>query len=67
MLPEILREVAVMFEVPVETAVPSPLPSTVATDGLEEAQVTWVVMSLVVPSEYVPKAVNCPLTSAGTF
>jgi hypothetical protein len=66
-LPEMLREVAVMVEVPDETAVPSPLASTVATDGLEEVQVTCVVMSLVVPSEYVPKPVNCPLTSAGTF
>ncbi len=66
-LPEIDRKVAVMVAVPAAMALPPPLPSTVATDGSEETQVTCVVMSLVVPSEYVPKAANCPLTSAGTF
>ena len=53
--------------VPDATAVARPLPSTVATDESEEVQVTCVVISLVVPSENVPKAVNCPVTSAGKF
>jgi len=66
-LPEIRRAVAVMVAVPAATAVPSPLPSTVTTDGSDEVQVTCVVISSVVPSEYVPKAINCPLTSAGTL
>lgn len=65
--PEIDCKVAVMVAVPAATAVPTPLASTVATDGSEEVQVTCVVISLVVPSEYVPKAVNCQLTSTGTL
>jgi hypothetical protein len=66
-LPEIRREVAVMVAAPAATAVPSPLPSTVATDGSEEVQVTCVVISLVVPSEYVPKAINWSAISTGTL
>jgi len=57
----------VIFAFPAATAVPKPLLSTVATAVLDDLQATCVVISLVVPSEYVPKAVNCPLTSAGTF
>ncbi len=49
--PEILPEVAAMVVVPDATAVARPLPSTVATDELEEVQVTCVVMSLVIPLE----------------
>ena len=44
-LPEILPKVAVMIAVPAATAVASPLLLTVATDVLEELQVTWVVIS----------------------
>jgi hypothetical protein len=65
--PEILRWVAVMAVVPDATAVTRPLPSTVATDVSDEFQVTCVVISWVVPSEYVPKAVSCSVISAGTF
>ena len=43
--PEILPEVAVMVAVPAEVAVARPLPLTVATDVLEECQVTCVVIS----------------------
>jgi hypothetical protein len=42
--PEMLPEVAVMVAVPAEAAVARPLPLTVATDGLEELQVTCAVM-----------------------
>jgi hypothetical protein len=58
-LAEILPEVAVMVVVPTETAMARPVLSTVATDGFDELQVTCVVMSLLVPLEYVPVAVNC--------
>jgi hypothetical protein len=58
-LPEILPEVAVMVAVPVATALPSPLLSTVATGKFNDFQVTWVVISKLVPSEYVPVAVSC--------
>ena len=54
LFPEIIPEVAVMVAVPAATAVARPLPLTVATDGLEELQVTCVVTSRVVPSEYGP-------------
>jgi len=55
-----------MAAVPAATAVARPLLLTVATDMLEEAQVTWVVISWLVPSEYVPEAANCtvPPTAA---
>jgi hypothetical protein len=64
-LPEIPPEVAVMVEVPATTAVARPLPLTVATDVLDEVQVTCVVISWLVPSEYVPVAANCWVTPAG--
>jgi hypothetical protein len=64
-LPEILPEMAVMVEVPAATAVARPLPLTVATEGLDEVQLTCVVISWLVPSEYVPVAVNCLATPAG--
>jgi hypothetical protein len=55
-----------MVVVPAATVVAKPLPSTVATDELEEIQLTCVVMSWVVPSEYMPKAVSCSVISAGS-
>jgi hypothetical protein len=58
-LAEILPEVAVMVVVPTETAMARPVLSTVATDQFDELQVTCVAMSLLVPLEYVPVAVNC--------
>ncbi len=64
-LPEILPEVAVMIAVPAATAVTRPLLLTVATDGFDELQVTCVVISLIVPYEYMPMAVNCCVTPTG--
>ena len=65
LFPEIIPEVAVMVAVPAATAVARPLPLTVATDGLEELQVTCVVTSRLVPSEYAPEAANCWVTPTG--
>jgi len=58
-LSEIVPMVAVMFVVPTETPMTRPVLSIVATDVSDELQVTCVVMSLLVPLEYVPVAVNC--------
>ena len=63
--PEVLPEVAAMVVVPAATAVARPLLLTVATDGFEELQVTCAVTSKLVPSEYVPVAVNCWMTPIG--
>jgi hypothetical protein len=49
--PEIPPEAAEMVAVPTATDVAKPPLLTVATDVLEESQVTCVVMSYVVPSE----------------
>ena len=58
-VPEILPEVALMVEVPAALAVARPLLAIVAVVVLDEVQVTCVVINWVVPSEYVPVAVNC--------
>ncbi len=51
---------AVMVVEPEATPVASPvLRPTTATDVLDELQVVCAVKSKVVPSEYVPKALNC--------
>ena len=50
-LPAIPPEVAEMVAVPIATDMARPLLLTVATDVLDELQVTCVVMSWVVPSE----------------
>jgi hypothetical protein len=63
--PEMLPEVAVMVAVPGVMGVPSPLLLIDATDGLEDCQVTCVVISWLVPSEYVPEAVNCSASPTG--
>jgi hypothetical protein len=64
-LPEIpgvlVREVAVMVAVPAETAKATPLVPIDATDEFDELQATSVVISKLVPSEYVPVAINCRL------
>ena len=65
LFPEIIPEVAVMVAVPAATAVARPLPLTVATDVLDELQVTCVVTSRLVPSEYAPEAANCCVTPTG--
>jgi len=56
---EIFPEVAMMVVIPVASAVVRPLLVIVATDVLEESHVTSVVISWLVPSEYVPVAVSC--------
>jgi len=64
-LPEILPEVAVMVAVPAATPVAKPLLFTVATEALEEDQVTCGVMATLVPSENVPVAANCWVVPTG--
>jgi hypothetical protein len=64
-LPEIVPEVAVMVGVPAEKAVARPLLLTVAIDVSVELQVTCVVILKLVPSEYVPVAVNCWVAPIG--
>jgi hypothetical protein len=66
-LPETVPEVAVMVVVPAVRAVARPLLLTVATKGLDELQVTCVVISWIVPSEKVPVAVNCWVVPPGTL
>ena len=51
--------VAVIVVEPAATVAASPVPSTVATDGEEEVQVTPLVRSALVPSVYVAVATNC--------
>ena len=68
-LPEILPRVAVMVAVllaatPVGTVTKPPL-VTVATAGFDELQVTCVVISWPVPSEYTPIAVSCGVRLRG--
>lgn len=55
----ILPELAVIFVVPVATAVARPLLLIVATPVLDEPHVTSSVMLVVVPSFNVPMALNC--------
>jgi ABC-type iron transport system FetAB permease component len=64
--PDTLPWVAVMVAVATVTAVARPLLSTVATAVFDEIQVTCVVISKLVPSEYVPTAANCRATPMGT-
>ena len=49
--PAILPEVAMMVVPPAAMAVARPLLLMVATVGVDELQVTWVVISWMVPSE----------------
>ena len=58
-LPEILPDFAVMTDVPGFTPAARPVPEIVATDVVPDDHVTDPVMSGVVPSEYVPVALNC--------
>jgi len=48
-----------MVAMPPATAVARPLRSILATNVLDELQVTCAVVSWLVPSEYTPEAVNC--------
>ena len=58
-LPVIPLSVAEMLVLPALTAVASPALVMVATPVFEEAQVAEPVRFWVLPSEYVPVAVNC--------
>ena len=58
-LPLTAPSVAEIVVVPALTAVASPAAFTVATAVLDDAHVTWLVRFCVLPSEYVPVAVNC--------
>ena len=49
--PEMLPELAVMADVPTATAVARPMLLTVAADIFDDLQITWVVISWLVPSE----------------
>ena len=59
--------VALIVEVPVATPVASPAAVIVATAGVAEAHVTWLVRSCVVLSEKVPVAVNCSVSPLATL
>ncbi len=58
-LAETVPKVVVMVAVPSVRAVAKPLLPIVATNGLDDPQVTCEVRSWVVSSEKVPVAVNC--------
>ena len=67
-LPVTPDSAAEMVAVPAETAVARALPLIVATVVFDELQVAWFVTFCVLPSEYVPVAVNCcvpPATIVG--
>jgi len=56
-----------MEAVPAATPVARPVAETVATVVSELVQVTWELMSPVVPSEYVPVAVSCCVAPTATL
>ena len=57
--PEIETDFAVIVVVPEVPLTATPLAPIVATEGVEDIHDTEVVMTLVVPSVYVPVAMNC--------
>jgi len=58
-VPRILPDVAEIVVLPATSVVAKPEMLTVATVIVLEAHMTLAVRSCVVPSEYVPVAVNC--------
>src|SRR5712692_11651405 len=68
-LPETPPKVAVIVVVPAATDVARPFDPLalliVATPGLDELQVTWVVRSCFVLSLKIPVAVNCCVSPSG--
>ena len=50
---------AEIVAVPADTQVARPAVFTVATLVIDDVQITWLVIFRLVPSEYVPVAVNC--------
>ena len=65
-LPPIKPDVAVITDVPCVNALAMPVTLTDATLGVADAQVNPVSVC-VVPSEYVPVAVNCCVSPLATF
>ena len=68
MVPEIAPDVALTCATPWAAPVSRPPAVTVATDVFEDDHVAVLVMSTVLPSEYVPVAVSCcvvPLAIVG--
>jgi hypothetical protein len=63
-VPEILPEVASIVVAPVATEVARPAVFIFATETVEELQVTEVKV-FVLPSEYLPVAVNCSVSPSG--
>jgi hypothetical protein len=57
--PEIEPDSAVIVVVPTLLLTATPLAPIVATAGVEDIHVTEVVIALVLPSVYVPVAMNC--------
>jgi hypothetical protein len=67
-LPDTEPDLAVTTVEPTATVWASPEPElTVPTDGLADDQLTLLVKSAVVLSEYVPVALNCWVSPAGTL
>ena len=64
--PVIGPKVAVMVALPVPTPVAKPVLLTLATAGADELHVTELVRFCVLPSVYVPAAVNCCDLPRGT-
>jgi hypothetical protein len=56
--PEVEPELAAIVVVPTLTLTATPPPPIVATAGAEDVHDTDVVITLVLPSEYVPVAMN---------
>lgn len=57
--PEIAFRAALIDVVPTATPVATPELAIVAAAGFVDVHVTWLVRSFVLPSEYLPVAVNC--------
>ena len=64
-LPAIVLKVAVMVAVPGAMAVTKPVLLIQATPLFDRLQMTWVVISCPVPSEYMPIARNCAWSPTG--
>jgi hypothetical protein len=65
--PVTLPSVALMLDVPGATPVASPPAVIVATDGVADAHVTWLVRFCVELSEKVPVTVNCCVSPLATL
>jgi hypothetical protein len=66
-VPEIAPKVAAIREMPGVSPWATPRGFIVATEGLPEIQVACVLISEVLPSEYVPIASNCRVPPTGTL